>query len=166
MKNKSIESIMELIDKSKDKAKSIKREIKYETEKLQDSLQKEKNKIELQKEELLKIMNDKNEHIIKRLWVWVFYAKKDEDEYLIDDGPLQNRLFEHMERYQEYDVIDTLLDYLTYDMPENNDIYFEKKWNEGLIESFDRINDEERNVWIDVINDAIKQNVSSFKCDW
>jgi glucose-6-phosphate 1-dehydrogenase len=151
----------------KDEIKQIKIDIKEQTKTLQANLkikEAEAKVLKLKIKNQAKIeMNDKSKHIMERFSLWLNSTEKDESDWIIDDGPMRDLVFSDMNRYETIDYVeDMLIDYIygeVEDYTHFEDIEKDKK-------IFDELKSATQKELKELMEDAIEQNVHSFKVDW
>lgn len=168
----------ESIEKLKLDIKDINDEIKEKTGDLQTQLsekQKELEKLNRElKEEKKNIMNDKSKHIIERFKIWLDSKDKKCSEWIMDDCPLRNKLFDDEYRYQTIEVPDRICDYLCNlawhyrDNGVDDGIFI--SYNEVTIDEniniFETLPDEVKEELTEILENAIELNLKEFVYDW
>lgn len=151
----------------KDEIKQIKIDIKEQTKSLQANLKiKEAEakvlKLKIKDQETME-MNDKSKHIMDRFALWINSTEKCKSDWIIDDGPMRNLVFSDMNRYETIDYVeDMLIDYIYGEIDDYThfeDIEKDKK-------AFDALENDTQKELKGLMEDAIEQNVYSFKVDW
>ena len=158
----------------KTEIKELKEDIVKKTSELQKTLKsKEKelkdvrNKIKNAKRSRMK---DQNIHPMERFITWIKSPGKKSLDWIIDDGPLRQKLFSDMHRYETVDVVDRFSNFFIeigwHFKQLDNDISIDWEDADSAIKTFDGMPDNIKKEITALIEDAIEQNVSEFKYDW
>ena len=164
MQNIDLEKELKVISTSNKNQKIINQKIIDETAKLQNDLADEKENAILAKNKIREIINNTDEHIVKRFWAWINYGKK-EISYHPIDGIMADLVF------QEIVVLDKWSNVV-----EEVQAYFLSRsncfgedftiWNIKFQNSFENIRDEnEKEELREILEDAIEKNLLKFLFD-
>jgi len=152
------------LNELQEEVKQIKTEIKTRTSKLQEELRKKQAKIRVLKLKIKKQnridVQDKSKHIIDRFRIWIDADGKETSEWIIDNGPMRDYVFNNVNRYETIDYVeDSLLDWFY------GELGCRLSDQEAELQ-FSNLKTEKQEEITDIMEDAIEQNIKSFKCDW
>jgi hypothetical protein len=166
-----LEEALEVRQILKQDIKETEREIKELTSSLQENLKKEKKKLKEHNKIFEELAKDKNEHILDRAYIWINYVKKDIADWVLDEGPLMEYIFDDEYRHSTIDVVDRLIDYIAY-FTEDIEGFEDEEFvsigdkDKDNLELFNRLPKEDREKLTSILEDAIEQNKSEFTYDW
>jgi len=156
--NQEVEKIQEIESRKKD----IEEQIILETETLQKRLVREDLSIISIKERLKSIISDENEHITRRFWTWLNYGEKGSLNYPID-GIMADVVFQEIVVLDKWsNVEEEMKNYFSLIIGDYSDL---KVWKDDFIGTFDNMDEDEREEFGLVLEDAIEQNLSRFFFD-
>ena len=155
----------------------IQKQIKEQTESLQKQVKEISNKIKQVKLEIkndtLNKLQDKSIHVLERFNLWL-NVKHEDSPRIINEGAVRDYLYDNAQRYRTYYIVEDLQTFLDEGIVYQWD--FDEKANEydylGLLsdngaEVFEKVlNDEQKQIITNVIENAIEMNIDEFKFDW
>mgnify|MGYP001056634946 CR=1 FL=1 len=169
--------LKELEDKIKvinEEVEVIKKEIKYATKTLQDRLKEKEKELKEHKTEVKKLnkdfMNNESIHILDRFKAWIESPDKTESTWIIESGPMRDTLFDDEYRYSTVNLEDRIQDmmyeigYYICELDDDVEIDLLNIKDSKLV--FDAWPEKAKQKFTSIIEDCIKQNVSSYTQDW
>ena len=154
--------------------KDKKQEIKDKTKSLQLELKNSETELKTVskkiKDEKRKLVLDKSIHPMERFITWMNSKDKEKSDWIIKRGPLRDTFFDDEHRYETIYLEDRLWDVfyeIGYYISELDD---EAEMNldelDECVKKFDSWDKKAQDKLVEIIDDAINQNVSEYKQDW